>query len=92
MTHSTHGKEDRHDENPEQEIAKSLEELDAIDSAMLERIGGDLTEEQVINLGNLLRLDHSLRGPDDTLDQELYSRPFPPHKRIKHQHPVQRKE
>jgi hypothetical protein len=28
--------------------------------------------------GALERLQHTLRGPEDTLDQESYSRPFPP--------------
>jgi hypothetical protein len=31
--------------------------------------------------GAVERLQHSLRGPDDTLDQESYSRPFPPIRR-----------
>jgi hypothetical protein len=26
-------------------------------------------------------LDHSLRGPEDTLDHETYTRPFPPIRR-----------
>jgi hypothetical protein len=89
MTHSSHRKEDRIEENPELEIAKSLEELDVIDNEILEKIGGPLTKEQVTNLGNLMRLDRRLRGPDDTLDQELYSRPFPPHKKFKHQQPAE---
>lgn len=28
--------------------------------------------------GAVERLQHSLRGPEDTLDQESYSRPIPP--------------
>ena len=65
-------------EDPEQEIVESFQELDATQAALLDRVGGALTQEQKDTLADLLRLDQSLDGPDDTLDQELYSRAFPP--------------
>jgi hypothetical protein len=74
----TTDKERRRQESAEEDIARSFEALDATQSAILERFGGPLTEEQKESLGDLLRLDQSLNGPDDVLDQELYSRPFPP--------------
>jgi hypothetical protein len=75
MTHSVHDREPRFDQNPEQEIAKSLQELDAIENSILERFGGALTDRQKKSLADLIRLDHSLRGPDDLVDQLQYSRP-----------------
>jgi hypothetical protein len=78
MKQRTHDQDGGYEDRSEQEIAKSLEELDAIEAAMLERIGGPLSEKQKKSLADLLRLDHSLRGPDEVLDQEQYSRPIPP--------------
>jgi hypothetical protein len=84
MRHGVHDKGDTYEENPELEIAKSLEQLEATEKAILERFGGSLSERQKESLGDLLRLDHSLRGPDETLDQELYSRAVPPHHKHNH--------
>jgi hypothetical protein len=67
-----------HDESAEQAMVKALEQLDAIQSAILERYGGSLTHEQRESLGELMRLEFHLRGPDDQLDKELYSRALPP--------------
>jgi hypothetical protein len=39
---------------------------------------GKLTPRQNKLLDNLRRLFHSLRGPEDVLDEDNYSRPFPP--------------
>jgi hypothetical protein len=39
---------------------------------------GKLTPRQNKLLANLRRLFHSLRGPEDVLDEDNYSRPFPP--------------
>lgn len=75
MTHGAHGRDNRHDQDPEQEIAKSFKELDAIENSILERFGGAMTDRQKTSLAELIRLDHSLHGPDDLLDQQQYSRP-----------------
>ena len=75
MTHSAHGRDNRFEQDPEQEIAKSFQELDAIENSILERFGGALTDRQKKSLAELIRLDHSLIGPDDLVDQLLYSRP-----------------
>ena len=71
-------RERRHQEDTGEEIAQSFQQLDATQASMLEKLGGPLSQEQQDSLADLLRLDDSLGGPDDTLDQELYSRPFPP--------------
>jgi hypothetical protein len=65
-------------DNPQEEIVESLQQLDATQAALLDTVGGTLSQDQKDTLADLLRLDASLDGPDDTLDQELYSRPFPP--------------
>jgi hypothetical protein len=65
-------------ESHEQAIVNALEQLDAIQSGILERYGGSLTREQTESLGELMRLEFHLRGPDDQLDKELYSRALPP--------------
>jgi hypothetical protein len=75
MTHGAHSRDKEHEHNPEQEIAKSFQELDAIENSILERFGGALTDRQKQSLAELIRLDYSLRGPDDQVDQLLYSRP-----------------
>jgi hypothetical protein len=81
--------ENQRNESAEPEMVKALEELDAIQSAILERFGGSLTTEQTESLRELMQLDFHLRGPDDRLDRELYSRALPP-PRIRPQHPSQR--
>jgi hypothetical protein len=78
--------EKRHDDSAEQAMVKALEQLDAIQSAILERYGGSLTREQTDSLGELMRLEFHLRGPDDQLDQELYSRALPPPRITRPQH------
>jgi hypothetical protein len=45
-------------------------------------IFGEGVSHQQQLLENLARLYDSLRGPDDLLDQEGYSRPFPPQKPV----------
>lgn len=73
----------RNDASP---ILGALQTLDAIELATLEEIGefvGTLDKNQKKLLANLVRLHHSLRGPDDDLDQDNYSRPFPPKPAVK---------
>lgn len=86
MTHRAHSGDKEHEHNPEQEIAKSFQELDAIENSILERFGGALTDGQKQSLVEMIRLDHSLKGPDDQVDHLLYSRPPvpPPHHRHKY--------
>jgi hypothetical protein len=71
-------REKTHKEDTGEEIVQSFQQLDATQASMLEKLGGPLSQEQQDSLADLLRLDDSLGGPDDTLDQELYSRAFPP--------------
>jgi len=79
--------EKRDNESPEQAMVNALEQLDAIQSGILERYGGSLTREQTESLGELMRLEFHLRGPDDQLDKELYSRALPPPRSTHTQHP-----
>lgn len=73
----------------EEENAVNLEETDIAfvetlgpaEPANQEELGellGKLTPRQNKLLANLRRLFHSLRGPEDVLDEDNYSRPFPP--------------
>jgi hypothetical protein len=62
----------------ESEIARDFRELDRTEQAMLQRVGGSLTAGQRMTLENLERLVKSLAGPEDVLDNDNYSRPFPP--------------
>ena len=72
-----------HNKSSESEIVKDFRELDRTEKAMLQRIGGTLTKSQRDTLEDLGRLISSLAGPEDVLDTESYSRPFPPrHHRI----------
>jgi len=71
--------------NEGNQILGALETLDAIELAILEEIGefvGTLDKQQKTLLANLVRLHHSLRAPEDELDQDNYSRRFPPQRRI----------
>jgi hypothetical protein len=56
------------------EIEKDFRELDTTEQAIL----GTLTEGQRETLKGLERLVNSLAGPEDVLDSDSYSRPFPP--------------
>ncbi len=78
--------ENGNDAGDEQAMVKALEKLDAIESGILERYGGSLTREQTESLGELMRLEFHLRGPDDQLDKELYSRALPPPRSARSQH------
>ena len=58
-----------------------VENVSATEPANQEELGeflGKLTPRQNKLLANLRRLFHSLRGPEDVLDEDNYSRPFPP--------------
>lgn len=62
-----------------------VENASAAEEANQEQVGellGKLTPRQNTLLDNLRRLFHSLRGPEDVLDDDNYSRPFPSHGRI----------
>jgi hypothetical protein len=60
------------------DIAKDFRELDRTEKAMLDRIGGSLSKYQRKTLHNLERLIETLAGPEELLDEDGYSRPFPP--------------
>lgn len=62
-----------------------VEETNLAEQAAQEELGellGKLTPRQQKLLANLRRLHHSLRGPEDVLDEDNYSRPFPPQIRV----------
>jgi len=68
-------------ENPEANEIVFVENASAAEPANQEELGellGKLTPRQNKLLTNLRRLYHSLRGPEDVLDEDNYSRPFPP--------------
>jgi hypothetical protein len=72
-------------QNEANEILGALKTLDATERAIQEEIGefvGSLDKNQKTLLANLVRLHHSLRAPEDELDQDNYSRRFPPQRRI----------
>lgn len=60
------------------DIAKDFRDLDRTEKAVLDRIGGSLTRNQRKTLYDLERLIESLAGPEEFLDEDGYSRPFPP--------------
>jgi hypothetical protein len=71
---------------PQEEGIVFVEQRDTAAEANQQELGellGKLTPQQQKLLANLRRLHHSLRGPEDVLDEDNYSRPFPPHIRIK---------
>jgi hypothetical protein len=60
------------------DIAKDFRDLDRTEKAVLDRIGGSLSRNQRKTLYDLERLIESLAGPEEFLDEDGYSRPFPP--------------
>lgn len=65
----------------ERTLRNVVERVEAAEAAIQHEIGeviGTPTRRQRELLDDLVRLQHSLRGPEDLLDRRGYSRPFPP--------------